>query len=128
MLASQSKMAARAPVRALACLSSPAFHPDTEGGAHSSTWAIIWPREGGGGGAGAAASSRWQILASQSKMARLASPAVLWCVAWVASDAVSRLSQKDIESLRRLPLTLTLTLTLTQRTQSIHRELVSTDR
>ena len=28
-----------------------------------------WPREGGGGGVGAAASSRWQILASQSKMA-----------------------------------------------------------
>ena len=69
MLASQSKMAARAPGRALACLSSPACHPDTEGGAHSSTWAIIWPREGGGGGVGAAASSRWQILASQSKMA-----------------------------------------------------------
>ena len=69
ILASQSKMAARAPGRALACLSSPACHPDTEGGAHSSTWAIIWPREGGGGGVGAAASSRWQILASQSKMA-----------------------------------------------------------
>merc|ERR1711938_5923 len=64
-----SKMAARVPGRALACLSSPACHPDTEGGAHSSTWAIIWPREGGGGGVGAAASSRWQILASQSKIA-----------------------------------------------------------
>ena len=32
-------------------------------------WAIIWPREGGGGSVGAAASSRWQMLASQSKMA-----------------------------------------------------------
>ena len=69
LLASQSKMAARAPGRAPACLSSPACHPDTEGGAHSSTWAIIWPREGGGGGVGAAASSRLQILASRSKMA-----------------------------------------------------------
>ena len=69
ILASQSKMAARAPIRAPACHSSPACRPDTEGGAHSSTWAIICHREGGGGGVGAAASSRLQILASQSKMA-----------------------------------------------------------
>ena len=53
----------------VACHSSPACRPDTEGGAHSSTWAIICHREGGGGGVGAAASSRLQILASQSKMA-----------------------------------------------------------
>ena len=69
ILASQSKMAARAPIRAPACHSSPACRPDTEGGAHSSTWAIICHREGGGGGVGAAASSRLQILASRSKMA-----------------------------------------------------------
>ena len=68
-LASQSKMAARASVRAPACLFSRACHPDTEGGAHSSTWALICHREGGGGGVGAAASSRLQRLASQSKMA-----------------------------------------------------------
>ena len=80
ILASQSKMAARAPVRALAYLSSPACHPDTEGGAHSSTWAIIWPREGGGGGVGAAASSQWQMLASQSKMAARAPGRALACL------------------------------------------------
>ena len=77
--ASQSKMAARAPIRAPACLSSPACHPDTEGGAHSSTWAIICHREGGGGGVGAAASSRLQILASQSKMAARAPIHALMC-------------------------------------------------
>ena len=80
MLASQSKMAARGPDCALACLSSPACHPDTEGRAHSSTWAIIWPREGGGGGVGAAASSRWQMLASQSKMAARAPGRALACL------------------------------------------------
>ena len=54
-------------------------HRDVEAGAHSSTWAIIWPREGGGGSVGAAASSRWQILASQSKMAARALGRALMC-------------------------------------------------
>ena len=49
-------------------------------GAHSSTWAIICPREGGGGGVGAAASSRWQMLASQSKMAARAPGRALACL------------------------------------------------
>ena len=56
-------------------------------GAHSSTWAIICPREGGGGGVGAAASSRLQILASHSPRWRLTRPTMLWCVDWVASAA-----------------------------------------
>ena len=42
-------------------------------------WAIIWPREGGGGGVGAAASSRWQMFASQSKMAARAPGRALMC-------------------------------------------------
>ena len=87
ILASQSKMAARAPIRAPACHSSPACRPDTEGGAHSSTWAIICHREGGGGGVGAAASSRLQILASQSKMAAHTPNHALWSADWVASAA-----------------------------------------
>ena len=118
----------RAPVRAPVCLSSPACHPDTEGGTHSSTGAIICHREGGGGGVGAAASSRLQILASQSKR-RLTRPAVLWCVAGVTSAARVSVLTRYIES----GATTTIPnpnpnppnpnrLTLARRTQSIFTE------
>ena len=125
MLASQSKMAARAPGRALACLSSPACHPDTEGGAHSSTWAIIWPREGGGGGVGAAASC--PVANARLTVQDGGSHAQPCSGASIGSRLLPvSLSYRHDDN--KLPLTLTLTLTLTRRTRSIHRELASTDR
>ena len=125
----------RAPVRAPVCLSSPACHPDTEGGTHSSTGAIICHREGGGGGVGAAASSRLQILASQSKMAAHTPSRALVCRWGHVCCPCLCLNQISRAVRRQQSLTLTLTLTLTRppnpspkNPKHIHRELVSTDR